>query len=198
MRGSTGIQKITCDCEAMPLDDIALSKTIAHALRHAPWVYELELYDEGWVFLDSLVAALREKGGAWSELSRRHIEAMMATADKQRYELEGNRIRAVYGHSLPGRLARVPAAPPAMLYHGTPPRAAARILKEDLKPMGRQYAHLSVDRETAQQVGRRRAPAPVILQVASAAAHDAGVVFYAGNDKVWLADSVPAEFLEAT
>ncbi len=55
MRGSTGIQKITCDGEAMPLDDIALSKTIAHALRHAPWLYELELDGEGWVPLDSLV-----------------------------------------------------------------------------------------------------------------------------------------------
>ena len=171
---------------------------MAHALRHAPWVYELELDDESWVPLDSLLAALKAKGGTWLELSRQRIEAMMAAADKQRYELEGDRIRAVYGHSLPGRLARVPAARPAVLYHGTPPRVAARILEEGLKPMGRQYVHLSVDRETAHQVGRRRAAAPVILQVASAAAHDAGIVFYAGHDKVWLADSVPVDFLEAT
>lgn len=147
--------------------------------------------------LDALLAALQEKGGSWSELSRDRIEAMMAAADKQRYELEGGRIRAVYGHSLPGRLARLPAAPPVLLYHGTPPRAATRILEEGLKPMGRQYVHLSVDRETAGEVGRRRDPAPVILRVASAAAHDAGVVFYAGNDRVWLADFVPAAYISA-
>ena len=30
----------------MALDDATLTKTMAHALRHAPWVYELELDDE--------------------------------------------------------------------------------------------------------------------------------------------------------
>ncbi len=67
---------------------------MAHALRHAPWIYELELDEEGWVPLDSLVAALREKGGAWSALSRDRIEGMMAASEKQRYELKGGRFRA--------------------------------------------------------------------------------------------------------
>ena len=35
-----------------------LSKQISYALRHAPWEYELELDDEGWVHLDQLLGAL--------------------------------------------------------------------------------------------------------------------------------------------
>jgi len=61
--------------------------------------------------------------------------------------------------------------------------------------MRRQYVHLSVDHETAIAVGRRTAPVPVILRVDAAAAARAGIAFYAGNDKVWLADRVPARFI---
>ena len=55
--------------------------------------------------------------------------------------------------------------------------------------------HLSVDRETAHAVGRRKSRTPVILRIDAAAAGNAGVVFYAGNDKGWLADRIPPEFV---
>jgi len=105
-------------------------------------------------------------------------------------------MRALYGHSTPQRLRKVPATPPTVLYHGTAPATSAVILIEGLKPMGRQYVHLSVDLETAYKVGRRKAREPVILEVAAAAAHASGVVFYEGNEQVWLADGVPALFIE--
>src|SRR5690349_24541152 len=89
-----------------------LSKTVAHALRHEPWLYELELDDEGWTPLDALVESLQRQGGSWAALSRPRIEAMIATSAKVRYEIQGDRIRALYGHSVPGKLQRTPAAPP--------------------------------------------------------------------------------------
>ena len=62
--------------------------------------------------------------------------------------------------------------------------------------MGRQYVHLSIDVDTATQVGRRKSSTLVILQVNAADAHAAGVAFFRGNDFVWLADDVPALFLQ--
>ncbi len=47
----------------------------------------------------------------------------------------------------------------------------------------------------ANLVAARKAPEPVILRVDAAAAAQAGVAFYAGNEKVWLADLVPPEFV---
>lgn len=35
-----------------------LSKEISYALRHAPWEYELEMEEEGWVLVEQLVRAL--------------------------------------------------------------------------------------------------------------------------------------------
>lgn len=181
------------DPPPIPLTDI--SRAVSHALRHEPWLYELELDAEGWAELDQLIRALQEQGGAWRALRREHIEAMLAASSKARHELVGDRIRARYGHSLPGRLLRERAEPPAVLFHGTSPEAAALILREGLHPMGRQHVHLAVDRETAIAVGRRKHATPVLLRVAALQGHRAGVPFYQGNDKVWLADPIPAELI---
>lgn len=121
---------------------------------------------------------------------------MQRRTDRRRYEVRGDRIRALYGHSLPGRLAKEEARPPERLWHGTSPGAAGSILEEGLRPMGRQFVHLSVDRPTAREVGRRKAEGPVILAVRAREAHGSGVAFYRGNEKVWLAERVPSRWLE--
>jgi putative RNA 2'-phosphotransferase len=120
---------------------------------------------------------------------------VIAGADKKRHEIRDGRIRALYGHSTPHKLLKEPAEPPSVLYHGTSPEAAGRIRAEGLRPMGRQYVHLSLDKATAEQVGRRKAAAPILLVVKAAEAHAGGVGFYRGNDLVWLADAIPGLFI---
>jgi putative RNA 2'-phosphotransferase len=173
-----------------------LSRVISHALRHEPWLYELELDDAGWVLADDLMGALRAANPAWTDLNEADLLRMMAQADKQRYEMQGGRVRALYGHSTPQKLSKEPAEPPAILFHGTAPKTVTVIRQDGLRPMGRQYVHLSVDSATAVQVGRRKAKHPVILRIRSGAAHEAGVPFYRGNDLVWLADVVAPAFIE--
>ena len=38
-----------------------LSKEISYALRHAPWEYELEMNEEGWVPVEQLLDALHRR-----------------------------------------------------------------------------------------------------------------------------------------
>lgn len=180
----------------MPIDAVRLSKAMAHALRHAPWQYELELDAEGWVPADDLLTALRERGGTWAALTPEDLGRVIDRSDKARYELRDGRIRARYGHSVGGRLARAPAEPPPTLYHGTSPAALPAIQREGLRPMRRQYVHLSTDPATARQVGARRSPRPVVLAVRAAEAHAAGLPFYLGNAHVWLADRLPPTYLD--
>lgn len=159
-------------------------------------MYELEVDGEGWAPLDQLVSALRRHRTEWSDLDRSDLEEMIRRSEKRRYEIRGGRVRALYGHSLPGRLEKEPAEPPAALYHGTDPGALPSIRSRGLRPMGRQYVHHSADRDTALEVGRRKAADPAILVVDAPGAREAGVTFYAGNEKVWLSDPVPPVFLE--
>jgi len=84
--------------------------------------------------------------------------------------------------------------PPAALYHGTARDLAETILREGLKPRGRQYVHLSASVEEAAAVGKRRDPAPTVLVVDSKAAHASGVLFYSSGP-LFLAKEIPAKFL---
>lgn len=95
----------------MTLSGVDLSRAVSQALRHAPWLYELELDEEGWAPVDQLLASLGEKGGAWESVDRDALERMLATATKRRHELDGDRIRALYGHSVPGCIRRRVATP---------------------------------------------------------------------------------------
>lgn len=177
------------------MDRIKLSKTLSHALRHAPWLYELELDDQGWTSIDEVLAALRERS-EWSDVSVNDLIELNDQAEKRRFEIEAGKMRALYGHSIPQKLKKISAEPPIVLFHGTSPKFLAKIRSDGLKPMRRQYVHLSVDEETAVEVGKRKAGQPVILRVQAMLAHQNGVSFYIGNDKVWLADAVPPEFIE--
>jgi putative RNA 2'-phosphotransferase len=179
----------------MTVEASDLSRAVSHALRHEPWLYELELDQEGWVPVEQLVFALRERGGAWLSVDREALERMIQDAGKRRHELVGDRIRALYGHSVRARIQRQPMTPPERLFHGTAPRSWVQIQSDGLLPMGRQFVHLSVDMETAEMVGRRKSASPLLLVIDAAAAASRGVPFYQGNEAVWLADRVPAEFV---
>jgi putative RNA 2'-phosphotransferase len=46
---------------------VNLSKAMSYALRHAPWEYELELDEHGWVNVEQLIYSFNEEK-KWSEL----------------------------------------------------------------------------------------------------------------------------------
>lgn len=172
---------------------VELSKEISYVLRHAPWEYELELDEQGFVPIAQLLHALNESGTYEREVTQADLEQIIANSEKKRHEIVGDKIRALYGHTVPQIIKKEPGIPPAVLYHGTTHRVLPQILQDGLKPMRRQYVHLSIDVETATRVGKRRDPEPVILKIDTEAAQKAGIQFFIGNDKVWLCNRVPKE-----
>ena len=177
------------------MDYTKLSKEISYALRHAPWKYELELDSEGFVSVEQLINAINESGNYDRLINVNDLEYIIKNSDKKRHEIQGDKIRALYGHSIPMHISKDVIVPPDVLYHGTTHKALDSILSAGLKPMGRQYVHLSVDADTAMQVGKRRDNDPVILVIDAHKAYADGNCFYRGNDKVVLADHIPPEYI---
>src|SRR5262249_28088765 len=105
------------------------------------------------------------------------------------------RVRARYGHSVELEEKPHPGMPPTTLYHGTTHRFLPKILDSGLQPIKRQFVHLSPDRRTAREVGRRRDQEPVILAIDGHAAHEAGIQFYPRGKGIWLSDPIPPQFL---
>ncbi|MGW8883347.1 RNA 2'-phosphotransferase [Streptomyces sp. NPDC055749] len=170
---------------------VKVSKYLSAHLRHKPERIGITLDAQGWVPIDELLRATARQGFA---LTRDELEHVVAANDKQRFTVDGDRIRANQGHSVTVDLALPPAEPPAYLYHGTVARALDMIRTEGLRPMTRHHVHLSPDRETATRVGARRGR-PVVLSVDAAAMHRAGHTFHVSANGVWLTDAVPPEFL---
>lgn len=174
---------------------VDLSKKISYALRHAPWEYELELDEQGFVPIAQLLHALNESNDYDREIVQADLEQIIATSEKKRHEIVGDKIRALYGHTVPQIIKKELGIPPAVLFHGTSHKALPQILQDGLKPMQRQYVHLSVDVDTATRVGKRRDGNPVILKIDAEAAQKAGIQFFIGNDKVWLCKEMPKDYL---
>ncbi|MFC0864264.1 RNA 2'-phosphotransferase [Sphaerimonospora cavernae] len=170
---------------------VKISKYLAKHLRHEPGRIGIELDAHGWVKVDVLLAAAASHG---FPISRPELELVVAGNDKRRYVIEGDRIRASQGHTVPVDLDLPVVEPPSCLYHGTVARSVAAIRREGLRPMSRHHVHLSPERETATRVGARRGK-PIVLVVDAGAMHAAGYEFRVSANGVWLVDHVPAGFI---
>jgi putative RNA 2'-phosphotransferase len=175
-----------------------LSKFLALILRHQPERFALALDEEGWTSLSEVMGILRGLPNfRWATRADVMKVVEEGTSDsKRRFEVKEGRIRARYGHSLVQSIRYEPCTPPRRLYHGTSSQSLKSIRRDGLKPMGRQYVHLSPDHKTAVRVGVRHTGNPIILTIRATEAQAAGIEFYQADEAVYLAKHVPPEFLE--
>jgi putative RNA 2'-phosphotransferase len=172
-------------------DLIRESKFLAYVLRHKPSALGLSLDPAGWVDVDTLLTALAGHG---HRISRECLDDLVRGIDKQRFQIERGRIRAVQGHSVDVDLELPLVPPPDILFHGTVERFLSRIEREGLRPMQRRHVHLSATMQAARVVGARRGVA-VVLRIDAAAAQAAGHPFRRALNGIWLTDHVPPALL---
>ncbi|MEU7422125.1 RNA 2'-phosphotransferase [Streptomyces sp. NPDC040750] len=170
---------------------VKVSKYLSRHLRHQPERIGLTPDSGGWVEIGALIAAAGAHGFPFT---REELDRVVAANDKQRFVIDGTRIRASQGHSIEVDLGLPPATPPPYLFHGTVARSLDAIRAEGLRPMNRHDVHLSADRETATRVGARRGR-PVVLGVDAGAMHRDGHVFHVSANGVWLTKAVPPRYL---
>ena len=166
-------------------------KELAFLLRHDMDAYNEGLINsEGWRQVYELI---KEHG-----YTHQMLDDIVETNNKKRYEysFDKKRIRARQGHSIPVDVGLEEKEPPTVLYHGTSRRAYYNsIVKEGLKSMTRQYVHLSIDEETATNVGSRHDTEPVILIIDSAKMFADGIKFYLSANGVWMTKEVLANYI---
>lgn len=165
------------------------SKRLSYFLRHCQDPLYIDL-DGGWASVCQMLQLLH--------LTQAELDEIVDTDAKGRYSYDssGNWIRANQGHSIPGvELEMQRPEPPEFLYHGTATRFLDAILMEGLKPMSRQWVHISPDYDTAVNVGKRHGK-PVVLQFRARAFVADGYNLFRSANGVWQAAVVPPEYLE--
>ena len=146
---------------------------------------------EGFAPWQEVVDMVQER---FYDATEEQIRSLITGAEKKRFEIRGDKVRATYGHSFPVDLGTTEAAPPAQLFYGAARDLAQSMLRSGLKPRDRQYVHLSVSAADAESVARRHDPAPAILVVDAQAAHAEGIRFFESGP-LFLVAHVPAKYL---
>ncbi len=171
-----------------------LSRFTALILRHKPETVGISLDSSGFVEIEVFVRAVASQPG-WGWVDEAQIRAL-AARDARRYELDGDRIRARYGHSIAIEAPGVPVVPPEWLYHGTAPDTLDLIRAQGLKPQNRQFVHLSTSRQDALAVSSRHAQEPVVVTVLARRASESGLTFYQASPSIYLVRQIQPEYLQ--
>jgi putative RNA 2'-phosphotransferase len=169
-----------------------LAKFLHYVLGVRPDEFGLLPDPEGFVGVKDLLQALKEEP-EWSFVGRGHVLELMHGPDRERLELQEDRIRAT---APAAALSPEPVgAPPSRLYHGVRRRAHPVVLRHGLRPNKGPWVILTLTREMAERIARRRDPDPVILEVRAEEATRKGVRFLGTQGLLFLAESLPPECL---
>ncbi|WP_297502106.1 RNA 2'-phosphotransferase [Thermococcus sp.] len=167
-----------------------VSKLMAYILRHSPEEFGLKPDKEGFVPLSGLIRALRE---VYPEVTEGLVREVVENDPKGRYEIRAGKIRARYGHSFPVSLNHGEDAESRFLYHGTPRSNLPSIMREGLKPMRRQFVHLSTSKGEALETGRRHGRNVVLLVIDANCLRRRGLKVYKAGKNVRIVKLVPPE-----
>ena len=169
-----------------------LSKFLSLVLRHRPDDYGLAMDEQGFVDFESLIDVLVAEDIV-AETAEQDVLELVEGSERRRFQVDGGRIRALYGHSARIHLAYPPDDPPDQLWHGTTPEHAAQVRHEGLHPAGRAFVHLSSTEEEARAVGSRHTDHPVLVRIDTQVARRSGITFHQATDLIWLCPSLPSD-----
>lgn len=173
-----------------------LSRFLALVLRHRAPQFDLDMDDEGFVYLDDLLDVIDERQSALDWVEAEHIEALAQRGGgRRRFEVKGDQVRATYGHSF-HRPIRYPAVePPEHLFIGVAKTKTPDLQKEGLRPDRRQYVHLSESEEEAREVGQHHSDNVSVITIRAREAHKAGFPFHHPTEGIYLTSRVSPEYL---
>jgi putative RNA 2'-phosphotransferase len=154
-------------------------------------------------FTDKHGYALVSKVLNSTNLTKEELNWIVENNDKKRflYNDDETLIRANQGHSkeVDLGLKAIPAEKvPFTLYHGTTYDNEMSIREKGLLKMNRQYVHLSDNKKTAENVGKRysKDKKPLILEIHAKLMEFEGHKIYISENGVYLTDNVAPLYIK--
>ncbi len=172
---------------------IRISKFLSLILRHKPYLIDLELDKNGWAGTEELIRLINEKK---FRITFDQLKYVVDHDEKSRYSFSEDflKMRANQGHSIEIDNFFRETSPPDQLFHGTAEKNISSIRQKGILKGRRHHVHLSPDKETAVNVGKRYGK-PVVLTIQAGKMSDDGFKFYLSENNVWLTDFVGADYI---
>ncbi|MBU4454757.1 MAG: RNA 2'-phosphotransferase, partial [Euryarchaeota archaeon] len=120
--------------------------------------------------------------------------SMIESDEKGRYEINGRKIRARYGHSVDVDLDYLETELPD-LYYGASREEVDILIEKGIRPIKQRYVHLSTSVEKALEVARIHTDDPVLIKINAAEAQNDGLSLLTANENIVLTDEIPPQYL---
>ena len=173
----------------------SLSRILAGALRHFPDKLGLMMDGKGWVDISSLIDAIGVSRSGFGWLRIKHIEGLVATDPRGRYQIDGGMIRATYGHTIDVDPDDLPLADLDEFYYPITEEEGDIILEGGLHPTDRKKVHLSGSIEKAYEAGKVRTEEPLILKIDGKKARKDGMKIYHAGKDVYITEGIDAKYI---
>jgi putative RNA 2'-phosphotransferase len=171
-------------------------RIMAGVLRHFPDKFDLEMDKQGWVEATEFVEAVKLQRRHFHFLETKHLQAVVETDPKGRYQLNSGRLRATYAHTLDLDLDLPTDQNPEHLYFACSQEDSDEYLEHGLYPGDRNMVHLSSTRLNALEAGRHIIGKPIVLLADVRAVEGAGHEIMKAGTTVYLTKDIPGEFLK--
>ena len=173
----------------------SLGRIIAGVLRHFPEKLGVMIDGHGWVDVSEFVEAIGISRSGFHWLRNHHIEAIVLTDPKGRYQIDGGMVRATYGHTIDINLDDLPLADIDEFFYPVTEEEIDIILEGGLNPIDRKNVHLSGSIEKALEAGRVRTEEPLIIKIDGTKAKKDGIKIYHAGKDVYITDRIDAKYI---
>lgn len=173
----------------------SLGRMLALVLRHAPEKFNVEMDLNGWVNSRELSESIQGQRKHFHWLRGWHFEAIANADEKGRYQVEGEMIRATYGHSIELELDLPTDEIPEALYWPCDPEEISTHMEYGLVAGDRNHVHLSRTIANAMEAGHVRHSRPAIIEVDTNRAIADGNTIWRAGTTVFLCEEMPADYL---
>ena len=173
----------------------SIGRILALVLRHAPEKFYVDMDLNGWVNAKDLSFSIQEKRRGFHWLRPWHLNAIADTDEKGRYQMEGDMIRATYGHSIELELDLPTDNIPDELYWPCDPETVSTHLEYGIISGNRKHIHLSKTIANAMEAGHVHHHRPAIIEVDTARAVAEGTTIWRAGKTVFLCEERPPSFI---
>ncbi|CAN2045975.1 RNA 2'-phosphotransferase [Candidatus Magnetomoraceae bacterium gMMP-1] len=168
-----------------------LSKFLSYVLGRRPDEFGLVPDEDGFFKIKEVIKALSEDPG-WRHVRLAHINELFLTLTKPRLERSNDMIRAEDQSLLPK--PEIIETLPKLLFTCIRRRAQQVVYRKGLFPMGQSpYVIMSLDKDMAFRMGKRRDSKPIMLTVQTARLLNEGQIIYCVGELIFLTHYLPKD-----
>jgi putative RNA 2'-phosphotransferase len=171
-----------------------LSRLMHYILGARPDEFGLVPDQEGFIPIKELLKVIHDEPHM-AYVRESHLREVILHDRGDAFEVAERKIRCRKRNFVSLKGQDAVANPPKLLFKGVKRKAYPAVLVHGLVPGAGDHVVMTTDRDLAIRIARRQDQRPVIFEIRAQAASESGTAFFPFGDSLYVADRVPARFI---